>query len=213
MTPQNRGMVPPPAAASPPGDPPAGEVTQWLEDLGSDSPQASGQLFELLYRELHDLARNHHRREAPGHTLPTTGLLHEAWFRMVAQTRTPWRNRRHFMAVASTMMRRILVDHEQARRTAKRDAERVPLTLADLDRLSTDRDDLVVAVHESLLALEVVDARAAKVVELRFFGGLEVEEVAATLEISTATVKRDWAFARAWLLRELGADPLDRGGA
>jgi RNA polymerase sigma factor (TIGR02999 family) len=179
------------------------EVTQWLRQLGEANPQASSKLFELLYDELRRLARSHLRRENPGHTLSATGLAHEAWFRMAEQSRTQWQNRGHFMAVASTMMRRILVNHELARRAAKRDAELVPVTLSGLEQIGVAPDRDVVAVHEALLAFEAVDARAAKVVELRFFGGLENDEVAEALAISLATVKRDWTVARAWLHREL----------
>jgi RNA polymerase sigma factor (TIGR02999 family) len=186
-----------------PADPESpADVTQWLQSLGEASPQASSQLFEMLYAELRRLARGHLRREAPGHTLSATSLVHEAWFRMAAQTRTQWQNRSHFLAVASTMMRRILVNHELAHRAAKRDGEHVPLTLAGHEELGAPPDRDLVAVHEALLAFETVDARAAKVVELRFFGGLENDEVAQALDVSLATVKRDWARARAWLRRE-----------
>ncbi len=179
------------------------DVTVWLSQLGADNPKASSQLFELLYDELKRVARNHLRRENPGHTLSATSLAHEAWFRMAEQTRTQWQNRSHFLAVASTMMRRILVNHEMARRANKRDAELVPVTMSGLEQLGAPPDRDLVAVHEALLAFEEVDKRAAKVVELRFFGGLENEEVAQALDISLATVKRDWAVARAWLHREL----------
>jgi RNA polymerase sigma factor (TIGR02999 family) len=188
-----------------PAPDPSADVTQWLQQLGADSPAASSRLFELLYDELRRMARSHLRRENPGHTLSATGLAHEAWFRMAEQSRTEWKNRSHFLAVASTMMRRILVNHELARRADKRDAELVPVTLSGLEQIGVAPDRDVVAVHEALLAFEQVDARAAKVVELRFFGGLENEEVAETLGVSLATVKRDWAVARAWLHRELAA--------
>lgn len=182
----------------------AAELTLWLRSLEGDAQAgASSELFERLYDELRSLARSHLRREHPGHTLSATGLAHEAWFRMAAQNRTPWRNRNHFLAVASTMMRRILVNHEMARRAAKRDAELVAVTLSGLEQISGTPDGDIVAVHEALLAFEDVDARAAKVVELRFFGGLENDEVAEALGISLATVKRDWTLARAWLHRAL----------
>lgn len=181
------------------------DVTAWLRELGEANPQASSALFELLYDDLRRLARHHLRRETAGHTLSATGLAHEAWFRMADQNRTQWSNRQHFMAVASTMMRRILVNHEMARRAAKRDVELVAVTLSGLEQIGGPADRDLIAVHEALLAFEAVDARAAKVVELRFFGGLENEEVADTLGISLATVKRDWALARAWLHRELAA--------
>jgi RNA polymerase sigma factor (TIGR02999 family) len=188
-----------PAAAPDPQD-----VTTWLRQLGDANPGASSQVFELLYDELRRIARLHLRRENPGHTLSATGLAHEAWFRLAGQDRTAWRSRGHFLAVAATMMRRILVDHALAHRAAKRDAERVHLSMAGLDALAVPADRDVVAVHEALLAFEVLDARAAKVVELRFFGGLENDEVADALGTSLATVKRDWTVARAWLKRELG---------
>ena len=181
------------------------DVTQWLSQFSGANPQASARLFELLYDELRRMTRNHLRRENPGHTLSATGLAHEAWFRMAEQTRTQWQNRNHFLAVASTMMRRILVNHELARRANKRDTEMVAVTLGGLEQIGAAPDRDLVAVHEALLAFEEVDARAAKVVELRFFGGLENDEVAQALGISLATVKRDWAVARAWLHRELAA--------
>ena len=177
------------------------EVTQWLAHVGTDQPAVAQQLFELLYGELRRLARSQLRREDAGHTLSATALTHEAWFRLSAQTRTQWKNRSHF--VAATMMRRILINHAQARQAAKRDAELLPLTMAGLDQLAATPDQDVLAVHEALLAFEALDPRAAKVVELRFFGGLEVEEVAEALAISPATVKRDWMLAQAWLRREL----------
>lgn len=181
-------------------------ITQWLGQFESADPAAGARLFELLYDELRRMARGHLRRENPAHTLSATGLAHEAWFRMAGQTRTQWKNRSHFLAVCSTMMRRILVNHELARRADKRDAELVPVTLSGLERLALPVDRDLVAVHESLLAFEAVDPRAARVVELRFFGGLENDEVAQALGISIATVKRDWAIARAWLHRALSGE-------
>jgi RNA polymerase sigma factor (TIGR02999 family) len=188
-------IEPPPSAA---------EVTQWLAQIDARDPAVAQRLFELLYSELRRLARSHLRREEPGHTLSATALTHEAWFRLAAQTRTEWKNRGHFLAVASTMMRRILVNHAEARRAAKREAELVPLTLSGLEELGAAPDRDVIAVHEALLAFEAVDPRAAKVVELRYFGGLEIEEIAEVQGTSAATVKRDWTLARAWLRRELG---------
>jgi RNA polymerase sigma factor (TIGR02999 family) len=181
-----------------------GQVTQWLSALETVEPHTASRLFELLYDDLRRLARGHMRRESAEHTLSATALAHEAWFRLAGQTRTQWKNRSHFMAVASTMMRRILVNHELARRAAKRDAERVAVTLSGLELLGAAPDRDLVAVHEALLAFETVDARAAKGVELRFFGGLENEEIAQVQGLSLATVKRDWTLARAWLHRELG---------
>jgi RNA polymerase sigma factor (TIGR02999 family) len=185
---------------------PTHEVTNWLAQLGSADAggDAAQQVYSILYGELHRSARAHMRRESSEHTLGPTALVHEAWFRLSEQTRTQWQNRSHFVAVASTMMRRILVDHALARRAAKRDAALEPLSTTLLDRHGVGLDHDMVAVHDALLALETQDARAAKVVELKFFGGLDIEEIAQALSISSATVKRDWALARAWLRRELG---------
>lgn len=186
-------------------EPAPSDVTQWLAQFAGADPSVAPRLFELLYDELRRLARSQLRKEDPGHTLSATALTHEAWFRLSTQTRTQWKNRAHFLAVAATMMRRILVNHAQARRAAKREAELVPLTttLAGADELAGAPGRDIVALHEALLAFEAVDARAAKVVELRFFGGLEIEAIGALLGTSPATVKRDWALARAWLHREL----------
>lgn len=181
-----------------------GQVTQWLTALDVIEPQTANRLFELLYDDLRRMARGHMRRESAEHTLSATALAHEAWFRLAEQTRTHWKNRSHFMAVASTMMRRILVNHELAHRAVKRDVDLVVVTLSGMELLGMPPDRDLVAVHEALLAFEAVDTRAAKVVELRFFGGLENDEIADALGISPATVKRDWALARAWLHRELG---------
>jgi RNA polymerase sigma-70 factor, ECF subfamily len=191
-----------PAFTDPPPSPT--EVTQWLAQIDASDPAVASRLFEMLYTELRRLARSHLRREDPGHTLSATALTHEAWFRLSTQTRTEWRNRGHFLAVASTMMRRILVNHAEARRAAKREAELVPLTLSGLEEIGVAPDRDVIAIHEVLLAFETIDPRAAKVVELRYFGGLEIEEIAEVQGTSPATVKRDWALARAWLRRELG---------
>ena len=181
------------------------DVTSWLAQLDAPTPEAGQRLFELLYDEIRRVARGHLRREQPGHTLSATALAHEAWFRMAEQSRTQWKSRGHYLAVASTMMRRILVNHELARRADKRDADLVPLTGSALEQIGAGPDRDLVAVHEALLAFEAIDPRAAKVVELRFFGGLENEEIADAMDLSLATVKRDWTLARAWLRREMGA--------
>lgn len=184
--------------------PAAGEITTWLAALDEHDEAAARRLFESLYAELRAMARSQLRRERDGHTLSATALAHEAWFRLSDQTRTRWRNRSHFLGVAATMMRRILVNHELARRADKRQGELQPLTLSAAEQISGSPDADIVAVHDALLAFEAIDARAARVVELRFFGGLENDEIAQLLQVSVPTVKRDWALARAWLHRELG---------
>lgn len=186
------------------------DITEWLNDLTpleaetvSETPaHIASDLFVWLYAELHRVARNHMHRENAGHTLSATALTHEAWFQMSVQTRTQWQSRSHFLAVASTAMRRILVKHALAKRADKRHAVRVSLTAAEHLAVNPLGDD-VLAVHGALEAFERIDLRAAQVVELKFFGGMENTEVAEALGISVATVKRDWGLARAWLLREL----------
>jgi RNA polymerase sigma factor (TIGR02999 family) len=143
------------------------------------------------------------RKEHAGHTLSATALTHEAWLRLQGQHRTQWQSRSHFLGVASIMMRRILVNHALARRADKRDVPLVSLTLTEAQQVAGGDSADLVRVHEALLAFEQVDPRAAKVVELKFFGGLEVEEIAEVLGLGSATVKRDWALARSWLYRAL----------
>ena len=186
------------------------DVTEWLAQLDAAQPDGQGagpanRLFAELYDELKRNAGVHMRKEYAGHTLSATGLTHEAWFRLQEQSRTRWASRSHFLAVASIMMRRILVNHAVAKRAAKRDAMLVSLTLTEAQQVAGDLAGGadVVRVHDALLAFEQVDARAAKVVELRFFGGLENAEIAELMGLSLATVKRDWTLARAWLHREL----------
>lgn len=193
-TPDNRDMD----AATPD----AATITQWLHQLEAGDRRAVDGLFALLYDELRRSAARALRHEAPGHTLSTTALAHEAWLRLAEQSRMQWQSRSQFLGVASIMMRRILVNHALARRAAKRDAMLVPLTLTEAQQVAGADTD-VIRVHEALLALEATDARAAKVVELKFFGGLEIDEIAPLLQVSPATVKRDWTLARAWLHREL----------
>ena len=183
------------------------DLTLWLQQLDAQPADAGhpnvNQLFAALYGELKRQATAHMRHEPAGHTLSATALAHEAWFRLSAQTRTEWASRSHFLGMASIMMRRILVNHAVARRAAKRDVPLVSLTLTEAQQVGGDAPREVVQVHEALLAFEQLDPRAAKVVELKFFGGLETEEIAELMGLSTATVKRDWALARAWLHRAL----------
>lgn len=196
-------IVEAPTVRTPAEDAATQDITAWLARL-ADEPDAAEQVYRLLYDELHGAARRQMRREDAGHTLSATALVSEAWLRLAQQQRTRWQSRGHFVAVASTIMRRILVDHALARRAAKRAAPLQTLSTTLAERHGDAPDTDVVALHEALLALAEHDERAARVVELKFFGGLEVEEIAQTLAVSPATVKRDWALARAWLRRELG---------
>ena len=178
------------------------DITRWLDQLAGHDAQVNEALFQTLYRELHQIARSHMRNEGAGHTLSPTSLLHEAYLRVSDGDSRRWNSRTHFLAVASQMMRHILVDYARAKRADKRDGgARVTLTLQAFDAAAQDLD--VVRVHDALLAFEALDARAAKVVELKFFGGMEIDEIAGALDLSPATVKREWATARAWLQREL----------
>ena len=184
------------------------EITRWLASQEPAGPPAAAvnELFTFLYDELKRGARAQMRKEYAGHTLSATALTHEAWERLAAQTRTQWQNRAHFLGMAALMMRRILVNHAVAKQAVKRDVPLVSLTLTEAQQVAAAGESPeLLRVHEALLAFEQVDARAAQVVELKFFGGLEIEEIAELLALSPATVKRDWALARAWLHRELQA--------
>jgi RNA polymerase sigma factor (TIGR02999 family) len=188
------------------GDTPADMPSELVEP--PSPPTASpgvDELFAALYGDLKRTARLQMRKELPGHTLSATALAHEAWFRLSEQSRIRWESRSHFLGMAAIMMRRILVNHAVAKRTEKRDAQLVSLTLTEAQQISGGASAEVEGVHEALLAFEHTDPRAARVVELKFFGGLENEEIAQVMGLSLATVKRDWAAARAWLHRELGA--------
>jgi RNA polymerase sigma-70 factor (ECF subfamily) len=183
--------------------PAAGDVTRLLDDLQNGRSDAGSQLIPLVYDELHRLARQQMRHERPDHTLQATALLHEAYLRLVNQPERTWENRTHFIAIAAQVMRRILVDHARARRTAKRDGalHRVPL---EEPLLSTrDQPEELIALNDALERLAVLDARQSRVVELRYFGGLTVDETAEALGMSPRTVKREWRVARAWLHREV----------
>ena len=189
-------------SAPPPAD---ADITRWLDALsgppGHEEPGAASAvdaLFTALYGELRRSASAQLRKEQAGHTLSATALTHEAWFRLNAQTRTRWRNRSHFLGMAAVMMRRILVNHAVARQALKRDMPLVTLSLTEAQQVVDTPDHAdVLRVHEALLAFEQVDPRAAKVVELKFFGGLETDEIAELLGLGSATIKRDWALARA----------------
>jgi RNA polymerase sigma-70 factor (ECF subfamily) len=178
-------------------------TTQILERIDGGEAAAAQELVPLVYDELHRMAAAFLRRESPAHTLQPTALVHEAFLRLVDQTRVQWKGRAHFMAIAAETMRRILVDHARARLREKRGGGRLRVTLqADL-ALSPERDEDVLALHDALERLAQLDARQARLVELRFFGGLDMAEVAEVLGVSKRTVESDWTMVRAWLKREL----------
>jgi RNA polymerase sigma-70 factor, ECF subfamily len=163
------------------------------------------EMFLLVYKELHQLAARKLRGERDGHTLSTTALVHEAWLELNKLNRIQWKNRSHFLAVAAQAMRRILIDYAVARRREKRGGRQVLLSLDDADALAIahERADELVELDEALARLQAISERQARVVECRFYGGMSVEETAEALEVSPATVKREWTIARAWLNREL----------
>jgi RNA polymerase sigma factor (TIGR02999 family) len=176
------------------------EVTQILKAIDQGDPKAAEELLPLVYEELRRLAANHLAREPSGQTLQATALVHEAYIRLVDQPESrEWDSRGHFFAAAADSMRRILVDNARRKQAQKRggDRQRVDTDLMELSVHAADDD--VLALDEALKGFAAVDARAARLVELRYFAGLTLEEAAQTLRISPATAKRDWAYARAWL--------------
>jgi RNA polymerase sigma-70 factor (ECF subfamily) len=181
--------------------PAAGDVTQLLADVQNGRPDAASQLIPLVYDELRGLARRQMRRERSDHTLQSTALVHEAYFRLVNQPERTWQNRTHFIRIAAQVMRRMLIDHARARRAAKREGKLRRVPLEDPLLMTEEQSDELLALNEALERLAEFDPRQSRVVELRFFGGLTVEETAEALGIAPKTVKRDWSVARAWLYR------------
>jgi RNA polymerase sigma-70 factor (ECF subfamily) len=183
-------------------------VSMVLEEMKRGDVRAADKLLPLVYDEFRALARHYLAQERANHTLQPTALVHEAYMKLVDQTRVDWQGRSHFFAVAAQAMRRILVDHARSRQREKRGGGRARVMLDDDVALSPQKDEDVLALDEALQRLAKMDPRQAKVVELRFFGGMSVEEVAQALGVSKRTVEGDWTFARAWLSRELrGVDP------
>jgi RNA polymerase sigma factor (TIGR02999 family) len=170
---------------------------------GKGDDGALATLLPLVYDELRQLARRHLRGERQGHTLQPTALVHEAYARLVDQERIPWQGRTHFFAMAAETMRRILVDHARKRHAAKRGGQGIQITLDESLAVADRRDVDVIALDDALNGLASLDAMQAKLVELRFFSGLGIEETAKVLGISPATVKREWSAAKAWLYREM----------
>ena len=179
------------------------DVTRLLEQLRAGDRNAVADLVPLLYDELRQLASNYLRRERPGHTLQATALVHEAYLRLVDQKDVGWQNRSHFFGVAAQQMRRILVDHARNRHAVKRGGPAPKVALDEAVIVSDHEAEDVLQLNELLSRLGDLDEQQARVVELRVFGGLTVEEAAEALGVSPATVKRDWAMAKAWLTREI----------
>src|SRR5947207_4746505 len=192
------------------GDPdgtqlPAHEVTQWLADCKGGNPQALESLLPLVYNELHRLAVSFFGRERAGHTLQPTALVNEVYLRLVKQDQVDWHNRAQFFAIAAQMMRRILVSHARARQAAKRGGAEERVTLDEGMAAAPERDVNLLNLDEALTKLETIDPHKSRMVELRFFSGLSVEETAQVMGVSPRTVDRQWHTAKAWLHREMAA--------
>jgi RNA polymerase sigma factor (TIGR02999 family) len=181
---------------------PSNEITRALIEYGKGNREALDHVIAGVYGELRKLAHSYLRRERPGQTLQTTALVHEAYLRLIDQHSVSWENRAHFFGVAAQAMRRILVDRARRRHAAKRDGG-VRLALEDAAELGQPGEIDVVALDRALDKLGEIDPQQSRIVELRYFGGLSVNETGAVIGISPATVKREWAMARAWLFREL----------
>ena len=181
----------------------AREITQLLLAWNEGDGQALNQLMPLVHGELHRLAHHYMAGERPGHPLQTTALVNEAYLRLIDSSRVRWQNRAHFFAVSAQLMRRILVDAARARAKLKRGGDAIHLSLDDVMDMPREPGADLLALDDALTRLAAFDERKSKVVELRFFGGMSVEETAEVLGISAITVMRDWGLAKVWLLREL----------
>jgi RNA polymerase sigma factor (TIGR02999 family) len=180
-----------------------GQVTRLLNDWSDGDSTALDELIPIIYDELRSLAAHYLRRERADHTLQPTALVHEAYFRLVDQKEVRWQSRAHFFGIAAQMMRRVLIDHAKSQGRAKRGGGRQKVDLDQAAGLSEEQASEVMALDDALEALARIDPRKSKIVELRYFGGLSVEETAEVLGVSPNTIMRDWAMAKAWLYNEI----------
>ncbi len=194
-------------------DAPSREVTELLRAWSRGEEEAREKLIPLIYEDLRQRARLQMGRERRGHTLQTTALIHEAYLRLVGAAPVDWESRSHFFAIAARTMRRILVDHARSRRSLKRGGAARTVSLDEQLLVADQPAHDLVTLDLSLQALTALDPRKGRVVELRYFGGLSVEETAEVLKVSPRTVKGDWQFAKVWLLREMRRDGRDDAGA
>lgn len=188
------------------------EVTRLLDELKAGENNALGELFPLIYDELHNLAHVQRRHWVGDHTLNTTALVHEAYIKLVNQSELKWDNRSHFYGVASKAMRHLLVNYAESRKRQKRGGEFKKISLEsefmpkdDLFSLSDDRLDMLITLNDALKKLAALSERQASIVECRFFGGMNIEETAEALQLSPATVKRGWSVAKTWLYKEINS--------
>src|SRR3954464_15636106 len=179
------------------------DITALLVDWNNGDASALERLLPLVERELHRLAHSYMRRENPDHTLQTTALINETYLRLVDQRRVQWQNRAHFFGIAAQIMRRILLNYARDQNRLKRGGRALHVSLSHAMIMPAEKDRELIALNDALTRLETLDQRKSKVVELRYFGGLSVEEVAEVLKVSPITVMRDWQFAKAWLAREM----------
>lgn len=179
------------------------QVTQLLIQWSDGNEIALSELMPLVYDELRRIAKSHISVKNRSHTFETTELIHEAYLKVVGQDKQNWQNRAHFFGVAAQAMRHIMVDYARSKQTKKRGGLARDVTLEENAVFSTERSDEIVALDEALKTLAKLDERKCRVVELKFFGGLTVKEISEVMKVSTKTIKRDWRFARLWLLREL----------
>jgi RNA polymerase sigma factor (TIGR02999 family) len=187
------------------------EVTRLLRDWGSGDQQALEKLVPLIYKELRHLAHTCLYRERPGHTLQTTALVHEAYLKLIDQREARWQNRAHFFAIAAQAMRRILVDSARRHTALKRGGLAENLALEEAANVSLEPDPILLPLNEALNSLADIDSQQSRIVELRFFGGLTIEETAEVMKLSSDTIKREWAMARAWLRQALADQAPDQG--
>lgn len=183
---------------------PGANITELLARWRDGDKEALDELVPQVYSELHRLANHYLRQERADHTLQPTALVHEAYLRLVDDREIDWQNRAHFFGIAAVRMRHILVEHARSRKAAKRGGGDYKVSLTEADRRAERRDVNLLALDDALRKLEVLDPQKVRVVELRYFGGMTIEETAEVLKVSPATVKREWSMARAWLRTEIG---------
>ena len=180
------------------------EITILLRAWGDGDQAALGPLWSIVYADLLRMARRYMRSQRAGQTLQTTALVNEAWIHMAGVKNAGWRDRAQFFALSAQVMRRILVDAARARRARKRGSGRIKVNVDDVSVMSPQADDSVLLLHEALEAFAKIAPRQARVVELRYFGGMNVDEIGEVMKISPRTIERDWEFSRVWLKREMG---------